>query len=69
MIIKTDDELRNTGYKDFGWANNWSEAPKEIIKCNTLKHKKEEISYSPRGFDHTVICHICQFFYKYDSSD
>lgn len=66
---KSDSELHQLGYNYLGWANGWSKNPPELQKCRDEKHSMNEISYSPRGSDHTVYCDICKIWYKYDSSD
>jgi hypothetical protein len=64
-----DNELRTLGYKYLGWQNSWKENPMEVIECRRLEHKIEHHSYSNRGLHNTVICHICKYYYNYDSSD
>ena len=58
-------------YKDFGWANGWKETPEIVKKCRDLGHQGSDTPKSHRPyecFEHTVVCHECRYFYKYDSS-
>ena len=61
-----------TEYKDFGWANGWSEEPEIVKKCKDAGHRRTitDIGRSPmRGLDNLVRCDICRYEYHYDSSD
>jgi hypothetical protein len=68
--MKTDAELKKLGYKFLGWMNGWGHPyPEEYEFCKNLGHVPNEVSYSDRGYDHTVYCDICKLYWKYDSSD
>ena len=53
-------------YADLGWANGWQEWPDIAVACRENKHVTVEKPV--RRFVYEVICHICRYKYKYDSS-
>jgi len=56
---------------DLGWANSWKEEPGLVEKCRSLGHERRGWDAGPpnRGLEHVVICDICKYVYRYDSSD
>lgn len=66
--------------KNLGWMNSWfkqTEPPEYaeynaiLQNCRELKHKVSDIDVGPpnRGMEHVVKCEICEYVYRYDSSD
>lgn len=59
--------------KDYGWLNDGPNTEREEAqkKCNALGHKRTDKDVGPphRGIEHVVTCPICDFVYRYDSSD
>ena len=57
--------------KDLGWANSWKEIPDEVKNCDAMAHNKSDVDVGPphRGLEHQVVCKICGYIYRYDSSD
>jgi hypothetical protein len=57
--------------KNLGWANDWTEDPEIIKKCKEAKHPTSDVDVGPphRGIEHVVKCDICNYVYRYDSSD
>ena len=62
-------EMADTAFKFLDWENAWNETPQEVIDCKKLKHPRQMYSHDRRGFENTVQCKICKYYYKYDSSD
>lgn len=59
---------------DYGWLNDGivgGERSEAIRKCRELGHKPTDIDVGPphRGLEHVVTCELCQYQYRYDSSD
>jgi len=59
------------GRIDLGWANGWDGIPLIVDRCISLKHGRSDIDVGPpnRGTEHVVECEICNYIYRYDSSD
>ncbi len=57
--------------KDLGWANNWKSEPPAVKRCGKLGHKRKDVDVGPanRGLENVVTCRICNYVYRYDSSD
>lgn len=62
-------EMADTAFKFLYWENAWDETPQEVIDCKKLKHPRQMYAHDRRGFENTVQCKICKYYYKYDSSD
>ena len=68
--MKTDEKLKEYGYKYLGWMNGWGHPyPEEYENCKKLGHHCEDISYSIRGTNNTIYCDICKYYCKYDCGD
>jgi len=55
-------------YKDYGWANGWSEEPQIIKDCRKAGHKTRDFCHDHYGIHNEVRCEICKYIYHYDSS-
>jgi len=56
---------------DLGWSNEWRTTPAIVERCQRLKHRTSDADIGPpnRGLEHVVHCPICNYVYRYDSSD
>ncbi len=57
--------------ENLGWANGWKEDPQIVKDCRAKNHKTSDVDVGPpyRGLEHVVKCEICDYVYRYDSSD
>ena len=62
-------EMADATFKSLGWENAWNKTPQELIDCKKLNHTRRRYAHDRRGFENTVQCDICKYYYKYDSSD
>ena len=62
-------EMADATFKSLGWENAWDKTPQELIDCKKLNHPRRRYAHDRRGFENTVQCDICKYYYKYDSSD
>lgn len=62
-------EMADATFKSLGWENAWDKTPQELIDCKKLNHLRRRYTHDRRGFENTVQCDICKYYYKYDSSD
>ena len=62
-------EMADATFKSLGWENAWDKTPQELIDCKKLNHHRRRYAHDRRGFENTVQCDICKYYYKYDSSD
>jgi len=62
-------EMADATFKSLGWENAWDKTPQELIDCKKLNHTRRRYAHDRRGFENTVQCDICKYYYKYDSSD
>jgi hypothetical protein len=62
-------EMADATFKSLGWENAWDRTPQELIDCKKLNHTRRRYAHDRRGFENTVQCDICKYYYKYDSSD
>ena len=62
-------EMADATFKSLGWENAWDKTPQELIDCKKLNHTIRRYAHDRRGFENTVQCDICKYYYKYDSSD
>lgn len=62
-------EMGDKTFNFLGWQNEWDKTPLELIECKKLNHTKRLYAHDRRGFENTVQCDICKFYFKYDSSD
>jgi hypothetical protein len=56
-------------YKSLGWSNGWTVTPDEVTECRNAKHERRSQSRSSRGLETILVCDICKYYYKIDSSD
>lgn len=64
----TEDELRKLGYRDLGWANNWTKERND--ECSALvEGKKCRAGRMDWRCCHLTICDEAKVFWKVDSGD
>jgi hypothetical protein len=56
-------------YKFLGWDNSWNRPQPELRPCKEAKHERRYFFQGRRGLNNTVVCDICKYYYKSDSSD
>ena len=54
--------------KDFGYANGWTETPKEIVEAIEKGYRFKEVSHRPSGVDTVYECEELGLRYHVDSS-
>lgn len=65
------NEKNKSSTQDLGWMNSWNETPEIVLNCQKAGHTitNVDVGTPHRGIEHVVKCNVCNYVYRYDSSD